>query len=1355
MINELLMRETCLFILFLLAVSCSGPDDKALLPAEMNHPTEESLVISSHLSNQRISGIAEDGDGYIWISTFRGLNRYNGHDYHQYYRTDDETSIPDNQLNAVFNDSKNRLWVASINGAAYYTDQDDFHRVDMKGVSNLSGTQFVENSKGRLFLNLTNSFAIYDEEADAFTHEVVRNEPADPYTQKLYIDKQDRLWEVCGWSIKSFDSNTLVPEDTVQLDQFMAISCMHDDKIWMYGNGSFRIYDTSSKKFLPVPESIIQNALLKTSTVDCIYPTSDNIIEFFTRNGVFIYNIKSRQMLHQSEVGFPMSNVEFYPNSAFTDSKGNIWMGSFSQGIFVRNVEKKTFNSNSGGSAILAGKAVSSLATDKDGNLWVSTINHGIYRFNRNFFLSEHYDLGKYFPNKKIGEYDASAIYFDREGFLWIACGQSVGKFKYDRQGLTLIKDYPCFLPLTIFQDRDLTIWVGTYSPLLYTLPKGADEFQTEVLSQGFSYTSAFKELSNGQHLALTWEKGAMGLDLAHHKLGKPLVNAESMQLAVKRNFFLPSCLYEDRSGRIWIGTVSNGLMEYHPDTQKMEAVLGIYCSDICSIEEDKEGCLWISTMNGLSMYDPETRQFSYFDTSDGIGGNQFLDRASCKLPDGTLVFGGNHGLTIFDPSETKKERRIPILFEDLKVHNTLIHPGENECIDKKLSCKPEIHLNHTQNGFSLSFVALDYGQNSKANYQYRLEGFDKYWIDAQNSHEAYYANIKPGFYTFKVKVTSNDGKQVEGENEIKISVSPAPWLTWWAKTFYFLLFVGITYLIISNYYHTLMSRREAMQAEREKEHELHINKMNMSFFANVSHEFRTPLTIISGPIEQLCGDATIEGETKHLLFIVQRSVRRMLRLVNQMMDFHKLENDTLKLQVEKKDISGLLHQVSDLFTITANEKNIQLKIYGLEDKYYMWIDVDKIEKITTNLLSNAFKFTPSGGKVVLSFDVISRGEAVHQYPLTAKDVDTQYVKISVKDTGKGIPSSELEHVFERYFQLDNNQLGNYQWGSGIGLYYAKALVQLHHGYIKAENRQDQQTGTIFSFVLPASEISYSADEHATHIDQNLHFPLQQLVGQSALAENDTMDGRKRILVVDDDSEVVHYLKALLSGDYHIITSFDAEAGLKAMQGEEPDLVISDVLMPGINGYEFCKQIKENIQICHIPVILVTAKTSTENQIEGLNSGADAYVIKPFDPSYLKALIHSLLQNREKARNILSKSTQTAEVPEEVLSPQDKNFMDELYSIMEKELNNPELDVTYMTEKLRISRTKLYYKIKGLTGENPSVFFRRYKLNRAAELIQEGKYNLSEIADMTGFTTLSHFSTSFKKQFGMSPSEYK
>ncbi|WP_373798696.1 response regulator transcription factor, partial [Bacteroides heparinolyticus] len=336
--------------------------------------------------------------------------------------------------------------------------------------------------------------------------------------------------------------------------------------------------------------------------------------------------------------------------------------------------------------------------------------------------------------------------------------------------------------------------------------------------------------------------------------------------------------------------------------------------------------------------------------------------------------------------------------------------------------------------------------------------------------------------------------------------------------------------------------------------------------------------------------------------------------------------------------------------------------------------------------------------------------------------------------------------------QLNNQTGGTYNWGTGIGLYYARSLALLHHGHLKAGNRSEGG-GAVFTLLLPVNDLAYSPEERTpSEEEQSMAFPLQT---QEQFRLEDTEDGKKQtLLVVDDDTEVAHYLKALLSPFYKIVCRFDADSAFKAMSEEAPDLVLSDVVMPGRTGYDLCRQIKEDLQLCHIPVILVTAKATVENQVEGLDTGADAYVTKPFEPNYLLALIKSQLKNREKVRNLLSRYTQTDKIEENVLSPQDNSFMTELYHLMENELSNPELDVARMTELLKISRTKFYYKVKGLTGENPSVFFKTYKLNRAAELIKEGRYTVSEIADMTGFSTLPHFSTSFKRQFGIAPSEY-
>ena len=543
-------------------------------------------------------------------------------------------------------------------------------------------------------------------------------------------------------------------------------------------------------------------------------------------------------------------------------------------------------------------------------------------------------------------------------------------------------------------------------------------------------------------------------------------------------------------------------------------------------------------------------------------------------------------------------------------------------------------------------------------------------------------------------------------------------------------------------------------KAEQEKEQERKVNQMNMSFFANISHEFRTPLTMISGPVEQLAASDEMTQDNKRLLEIIQRNIRRMLRLVNQLLDFNKLENDTLKLKVKEVDVISHLNNLADIFRVTAKEKGVIFNTFGLEEAYNVWLDDDKLDKICFNLLSNAMKFTSKGGKVEFILDVVTREDAQTLFDLKDSDTDSRWLKIQVKDSGPGLPEDQLDKIFERYYQLENQVRGAYNWGTGIGLYFARTLATMHHGYLKAGNRTTGP-GAVFTLILPVSESSYAEHEkiRPEGADQMPKYKLDAIKYSESEQTADSSD-KKVVLVVDDDADIVHYMKEFLKHEYKVLTCFDADTAYALMKEKAPDVVISDVVMPEKTGYDLCRRIKENIQMSHVPVILLTAMATVEDKVAGLDSGADAYVTKPFEPQYLMALVASQIRNREKVRAMLFDSTDVQELEENVLSPQDNAFMTELYQLMEKELANSELDVSRMTELLHMSRTKFYYKVKGLTGENPSVFFKRYKLNRAAQLILERKYNVSEIADMTGFSTLSHFSTSFKKQFGVSPSEY-
>ncbi|MDL2281914.1 response regulator [Parabacteroides sp. OttesenSCG-928-G06] len=1337
------------FILFLLIfVSCEQVEDR-------DYNIETNSTITSDISNQQITGFAEDSFGHIWVSTFRGLNKYNAQEYHQYFNGSDSLSIPDNQVRSMLCDSQNRLWVGTVNGICRYTDQDYFKRIP-----NESNGQYIyqilENRDGRLFLNLAVEVAVYIPEEDKFCTGIPELADRNSFIIKCFIDGKNNLWVVNHFLIRCYDSTTLELKGSYDTnEQYVQYAFLQDNgELWLVSSNKFFLFDTRSGAFMERPEIIRRHPKFSSDVViEHIHPYNSSSLLIYTQDGFFLYNYAEDIVIYQDDVGFPFDPPKFKVTSMFTDSQKNLWIGSFDQGFVTYYDYKERFNNNNYLRTFTENLSVVSLKMDQDNQLWINTSVDGVFVYDMDQGVIRPIDTGHFFPEKKYLLTQVRSLFVDDENKIWLSANAKAIRCRYDKKNHKLVEEKTYWLPMVnseITQDRNGTIWVASHSNGIYALRRGAEQFEEiKLYPPSFTFINALMPLSTGEIL------------VGSYPYNPRLINPDTWEVAeievythIKPStMFIPVCFYEDSKKDIWIGTINNGVLRYCPETKEIENIEGATCTDISAIMEDVQGYIWISTLYGLSKYDRTINKFTNYFKADGIGGNQFNERTTCRLEDGTIIFGGTHGLTFFNPIDVTFKRDIPLLFEDLKIHNQLIRPFQSNCIDKSLIYNPLIRLQHNQNSFTISFTALDYSEFERVHYHYMMEGFDKLWIDARNNREAYYSNLPAGKYTFKVRITNNDKSIVEAENAISIQIRPAPWATWWAYTLYCLVVLMIALVILRLYNRNRLHKFRVVQAELEKEQEKRLNAMNMSFFANVSHEFRTPLTVISGPVTQLCNNKAITGESKQLLYIVQRSVNRMLKLVNQLMDFNKLENDTLKLKVKRTDIISELKRLVEVFTINANDKGIILKTYGLEDSFLTWLDTDKVEKITSNLISNALKFTPAGGKIEIAFDVISHDEAVGLFPLTAKDVSMEYVKISVSDSGPGIPEEKLEKIFERYYQLNEQSQGTYNWGTGIGLYYARELVGLHHGDIKATHNP-REKGAGFVYILPIGDNAYT-NEEKDHEPKNQEeiFPLQT---EEYHYSSDKMNSEDRpsILVVDDDTEVVHYLKSLLSQQYNVTCRFDVENAYKALKEEAHDLVLSDVVMPGASGFNLCRMIKEDIQLCHIPIILITAKVTVEDQVEGLDTGADAYVTKPFDPNYLLALIKSQLSNREKARKLLGQATKTEKIAENVLSPQDNRFMTELYELMENELSNPELNITRMTEVLKISRTKFYYKVKGLTGENPNIFFKTYKLNRAAELLTEGKYNISEVADMTGFSTLSHFSVSFKKQFGETPSEY-
>ena len=1341
------MKKLLCIIAAAVLASCSYSEH------EFHHHVLESPVITNDISNQKVTSFAEDAQGHMWIGTFRGLNRFNVHEFHQYFCTYEETSLPDNQVICLYKDSRERLWVSTVNGMALYTEQDDFVRIPMETRSR-NTAQILEGTDGRIFINTLVEFAVYDEAEERFVTVMSSVDGKMPTGRAFVLKSSGDVLIATATHLVRYDSRTFEVKESVPIEGFPSyFNLMSDDCLWMCSYGNVSVYDARNGRILGTPEGLKSHPRFNKAQVSLIYECDGSVLLNTEKDGMFLYDQTEGGLYHQGEKGFPFDVPDVKIHTMFQDSNRNLWLGTYDQGYHVIYAYEELFNNDNYLKSSLGHKSVISVDSDSKDNVWISTLKDGLYVYNPHSALFKRVDLGRLFNYDEGHKLDITYVYVDSRDKVWLTGYNGLVRCAFDGKDLKIEKNWPMMFPMAISEDSDGRVWIGGMGEdVHYISPEDDQVHRMKTISAPFTFTPYCLPLKDGTVLSASFERGFAQLDGRSNHSRQISVPESQWNDCIRRSVFVPTCMHQSEDGTVWVGTLANGLFKYDMANNSLKHISGAPCLDITAIEEDNGGYLWVSTQYGLGKYDPLANEFSNWFADDGIGGNQFYERASCRLSCGTLIFGGTHGLTMFNPDNITQGREIPLHFEDLKIHNRLIRPGVDQCIDKSLIYDPVIDLDHSENCFSISFAALEYGEYERVEYQYMLEGFDGHWIDANRNREAYYSNIPAGRYHFRVRILNKDRSSVLAEKSIKVKIGPAVWFTWWALLIYLLIASGIIYVIVKVRRNIVIEKMAKLKAQQEKEQERKVNRMNMDFFANISHEFRTPLTMIAGPVAQIAESSEMSSENRRLLEIVQRNIRRMQRLVNQILDFNKLENDTLKLKVKEMDIIEHLNNLADIFRVNAEAKGIEFRTYGLEESFTVWADDDKIDKICFNLLSNAMKFTSSGGKVEMILDVVTLEDVSREFVLADSDTDSRWLKIQVKDTGHGIPEDKLEKIFERYFQLDNDHVAARSWGTGIGLYFARTLATMHHGYLKAANRTTM-TGAVFTLVIPVSESTYTDAEKI--MDDNAESPFKVTsIRYSTTPVNENGGNGKTILVVDDDVDVVHYLRELLSVKYNVLSSFTADEAYTIIKENAPDVIISDVVMPEKTGYELCRQIKENIQLSHIPVILLTAKANVEDQVEGLDCGADAYVTKPFEPQYIMALIASQLRNREKVRAMLSQSTDTEEIAEDALSPQDNAFMTELYQLMENELSNSELDVSRMTELLHISRTKFYYKVKGLTGENPSVFFKRYKLNRAAQLLKERKYNISEIADMTGFSTLSHFSTSFKKQFGVSPSEY-
>lgn len=1307
---------------------------------------EQDRRFAESLSNSCITCIEEDDFGHLWIGTERGLNKYDGQRYEQFFHTKDSTSIFSNRVTALMQAKDGTLWVGTSTGISSLGKDGKFTQYKINAFSHFVG--IIAEHEGKTYISTLGCLLVLDKDSGCFDKVIdLRN------TQRILgvAFSGHYAYIVYGSKISRFYLPSWELSDTVELPSTCFSAC-YDGVRYMYVGHDDGLVRVDLQNFTEA-ENVVEG--LEINDIEAF---GDGVMLLASGNKAYTYDSTGRRLA-------PLGPVKDLNGSTISvihrDKCGNVWLGSSSNGISVLyDYEMRFYNEDAILKTSMSGRNITAVATDPEGRLWMVTDHHSLF-VSDNDKIKE-IDLQKMTDSPLSGQHVVTDIYASPDGDIWISIVSGLLHCRYsDDGGLKLISVIGIFRGGGIWNspvfdyviqsspmqaDAEGNLWFGNVTGDFYCIQAGSDSVQKYPISKPeFTHMGAMCLLSDGNIAAGFYGRGVSVINPKTRQIVEeiPLTDIFSDRVYI-------TAVAEDLRGNIWVGSRSEGVVMISPD-RAIHSVRNLSCNDICGIVCDKRGDVWMSTYDGISRFSSTTGDIMNYTKEDGIGGNQFNYHSLAISDEGKLYFGGTHGLTVVNPAEAiRRGQDISFGFEDLFLNNRLETPFLSGVLDAPLSESREIIIPHDKRQVTITFAAIDYSQQYHVRYAYAIDGGDNpNWINIGKSGGVSVAEMPYGRHKLSVRMESPEYPSLGKTISLTMRVKRPLFLSHFALMLYLLLASCIVWRFITLSVGLYRSRLE--QASEKKR-----NEMNMRFFSNISHEFRTPLTMINGAVRQLQANSEDGATELRLKGIIARNSERMTKLVNQIMDFGRLDSDVMRLEVKNADIVPLMDRIVDEFKFAASQRKICLAYRKSDALMEMWLDEDKVEKTVYNILSNAFKFTPSGGKISIDLDKMSIGEAEKYFRFTEKERNYRWCMLRIYNSGSSIPEDKLEAIFGRYTQLEE---GARVGGTGIGLYYAKRLVEIHHGHIKAENCiSDGVSGVAFSFVIPMNQEAYSEEEKVAESSQSTAIQLSDNHdGQEMQTmENDASALQKpTVLVIDDDYEICFYLKTLLQPEYNVLNENNAEDGLRSIKEATPDIILCDVLMPGMDGFELCSKVKDDLSICHIPFILLTAKYSVEDQIKGLNAGANTYVVKPFDPDYLRAVIRSQLAIRDRTRKALGANTESSKVEDEIVNTLDKKFVADLYSLMEAGISQPDMDVPEMSKALHVSRSQLFYKVKALTGETPHAFFNQYKLNVAAEWILEDKYKISAIAQDLGFDSASYFSVLFKKQFGCLPSEYK
>ncbi|MBK7631828.1 MAG: response regulator [Ignavibacteriales bacterium] len=1345
------------------------------------------------LSQNFVSSILQDQKGFMWFGTKDGLNRYDGYNFVVYQHDPfDSTTITDNFITTLFEDSRGYIWVGTLNGGLNYFERttETFHHFQFrsstfKTYNSEEIKSIIEDPLGNIWIG-TRGQGIYKL---SFT-----GNNSNDIKFKQFTSQSDKPGGLSSNIVTNlfFDSNGVLWVGTLNgLDKFNS------------KDETFTHYQIQTKN-LKAPTNDFDNAvnsILENSSGILWLGTLSGLVEFNRHTGeyklfphhydVYRYGWGSVMQIVEDSKGIlwlatPGELMSFDPNtfsynyfrndfynrssisynsisSLYVDRTGILWVGTAGMGINFYDPKVNRFstliNKSNPGSRI-TGFSVRAVLEESDNIVWIST--DVLFRWNRKTGEIKSYEADSNRPDD-FGNTGAWSMIKANDGKIWAATNQGLYSYDPKNEKIHLYKFNPANnsgLPqrevYTVFEDHQKNIWVATESFICKLVNADKGMFQNYRYQESFTYNQRTRPVIYQDAKGIFWigsRNGLISFDLQKN-LFYTYKNDPANPNGINNdiiNSICPDPIKPD--SLLWIGTSGGGLNQFNISSGVFIHFIekdGLPNNVVYGVLPDEKGNLWLSTNKGLSKFNPQDASFRNYNVNDGLQSNEFNTGAYFRSKKGELFFGGIKGLNYFYPEQIKDNHYVPnVVLTNFKLEDQYVsHKSKNSVLQKTISETNKIIISYNDDVVTFEFAALDYSAPGKNQYSYRLMNFNADWIYSGTNRTATYTNLPPGEYVFQVRGSNNDGVWNEVGTSVALIVKPPWWTTAWAYLFYLIIILSGLYLI-RRYELTRIKLKNQLKVEKVETVTLRkLDQLKSHFFANISHEFRTPLTLILGQVESVMS-SNIDTKEKGKLQVANRNARRLLTLINQLLDLSKLEAGSMELKAEQHNLISFLKSILYSFESLAEAKKINLVFDSELVNVLVFFDADKMEKIICNLVSNALKFTPENGEIKLIVNVFS-----------------PTIEIIIKDTGIGIPGDRLPHIFDRFYQVDSSSTRE-QEGTGIGLALVKELVELHKGQISVNSKEREGTEFIIhlSIVDIKEKNNHSTKASGDHFALNGDLHVQEFSSIDLLLQNDHLETgidnplsgvhqQEIILIVEDNADVRAYINEQLENDYKVIQAVNGEEGVTIAQVEIPDLIVTDVMMPKMDGYLFSKKIRGDEKTSHIPIIMLTAKAGLDDKIEGLETGVDAYLTKPFSAKELKVRVKNLIYQRALLRKRFGKATIIK--PSEVSNVSvDQEFLQRVIQTIEMHFEEEQFNVEKLSTEMNMSVSQLNRKLNALVDQPPGQLIRSLRLQRAADLLKQNAGTVAEICYKVGFNDQAYFSRAFKKQFNCSPSEYK